>query len=932
MNLPVATQLADRDLQTSALLALIRSDQRPGGKRLALVEGPPGCGKTALLDTIVEHATETGALVLYAACSDTERHLQFAVLRQLAYGCPGTEATAGTLRQLDEDTLAIMLEEPAEVADRRTAMRIHTSFGALLATCAASRRVVVVIDDAHHIDDASAACLLYAVNRLRHASVAFAVAQLPDAGAGRLGGKLQVGPDCRLVTLGPLTESGVRRLLGEGGDALASACYERTGGNPLLVHAWAEDRRRYHDTSRTPTPGAPETAFRRALFRCLHRAPALTKRLAQGMAVLGSSGTPVTLARLLDVDPADVVRGIRGLTDTGLLEQGHFRHPDMPAAILADMTPSERAEMHARAAELLFEEGAAPRRLAEELLQAQNTRMSWAVCALCTAASHAAAVGDLAFASACLELAARDGRHAGMVRTRILELTWPIDPAANDRYVNGLREALCRGELVPHQAAVLVRHQLWHGRLGDAVDLLSRLVDNVDHTSTEQVGELSALRLWLSHTYPGLVPIIPDPDPAVAGLPPDPHTTLLTAADLLAAADLRTRAAGALTDVLHNRVSGRMVTDARLVLRSRSLDEPAFAVAYDALLVLLYSDELAEAAQRCAALLDAAPAHTMPTLHALLLATKAEIARRRGDLQGAEGCASAALEQIPERSWGVGIVRPLSTLILTLVAMRKLGRAEAFAERPIPSAALLTGPALAYRCAVGAYQIAATSLGAAQQTFLECGKLAQEWGLDMPTLAPWRAGLAEVHLRMGRREQANQLLVEQLRLLRGRYPRSRGMTMRQLAGTVDLEERERLLTAAVELLERSGDAAELALALYELGILESVLGNGRRARLHTQIAIQTAAGCGIPLLPSLPASDPPVRSSEAQHAILTAAELRVAMMAALGHTNRQIAEQLSVTPSTVEQHLTRVFRKLNVKQRLQLRDELGLKMNVQPLL
>ncbi|MFH9735969.1 AAA family ATPase [Streptomyces sp. NPDC017260] len=50
-------------------------------------------------------------------------------------------------------------------------------------------------------------------------------------------------------------------------------------------------------------------------------------------------------------------------------------------------------------------------------------------------------------------------------------------------------------------------------------------------------------------------------------------------------------------------------------------------------------------------------------------------------------------------------------------------------------------------------------------------------------------------------------------------------------------------------------------------------------------------------------------------AVLTRAERRVAMLAAAGCTNRAIAARLYVTPSTVEQHLTHVYRKLRVTSR-----------------
>ncbi|MFJ5725459.1 AAA family ATPase [Streptomyces sp. NPDC093149] len=53
-------------------------------------------------------------------------------------------------------------------------------------------------------------------------------------------------------------------------------------------------------------------------------------------------------------------------------------------------------------------------------------------------------------------------------------------------------------------------------------------------------------------------------------------------------------------------------------------------------------------------------------------------------------------------------------------------------------------------------------------------------------------------------------------------------------------------------------------------------------------------------------------------AALTEAERRVAVLAADGCTNRAIAARLYVTTSTVEQHLTRIYRKLCVKSRLDL--------------
>ena len=56
---------------------------------------------------------------------------------------------------------------------------------------------------------------------------------------------------------------------------------------------------------------------------------------------------------------------------------------------------------------------------------------------------------------------------------------------------------------------------------------------------------------------------------------------------------------------------------------------------------------------------------------------------------------------------------------------------------------------------------------------------------------------------------------------------------------------------------------------------------------------------------------------------LTPSELRVAELAAAGGTNREIAQTLFVTEKTVETHLGRAFRKLDISSRRQLPEVLA---------
>jgi DNA-binding NarL/FixJ family response regulator len=63
-------------------------------------------------------------------------------------------------------------------------------------------------------------------------------------------------------------------------------------------------------------------------------------------------------------------------------------------------------------------------------------------------------------------------------------------------------------------------------------------------------------------------------------------------------------------------------------------------------------------------------------------------------------------------------------------------------------------------------------------------------------------------------------------------------------------------------------------------------------------------------LPSCPESSGHIR--------LTESELRVARLAARGLTNRQIGEQLFLSPHTVSSHLRHTFTKLEISSRVQL--------------
>ncbi|MGO4424363.1 LuxR C-terminal-related transcriptional regulator, partial [Streptomyces sp. MCAF7] len=254
-------------------------------------------------------------------------------------------------------------------------------------------------------------------------------------------------------------------------------------------------------------------------------------------------------------------------------------------------------------------------------------------------------------------------------------------------------------------------------------------------------------------------------------------------------------------------------------------------------------------------------------------------------------------------------------------------------------------PGLMYLRARGHYNLAINRLNVALEDFLATGRLAQQWGVDQPVWVPWRGDVAEVLLQLGESEEAEKLISEQLsRTDDEQFARAdddttgwvRGVSLRLLAATADLNERLPLLTRAVAHLQAAGDRLEMARALYDLGETHRALGDTTQAAMAQRRAWQLAKDCGAePLCARMRLEhDDEIWDSMTQgtavdtrEAKLSDSEKRVAVLAACGYTNRDISSRLYITVSTVEQHLTRVYRKLKIRGRQQLPIDLQFEMS-----
>jgi DNA-binding CsgD family transcriptional regulator len=195
---------------------------------------------------------------------------------------------------------------------------------------------------------------------------------------------------------------------------------------------------------------------------------------------------------------------------------------------------------------------------------------------------------------------------------------------------------------------------------------------------------------------------------------------------------------------------------------------------------------------------------------------------------------------------------------------------------------------------------------------------------------PWRHTAALAALALGDHRQARLLADEELE--RARWcgvPRAISIALRTAAAVVGNARRIELLTEARSVAETSPSRLEHARVLLELGTALRREGRRSDSQAWLREALQLADRMGAAPLAEAARQElwatgaRPRRTAFSGADALTAAERRVAQLAAAGLTNAQIAQDLFVTTKTVQTHLAHAYRKLDISSRRQLPASLG---------
>jgi DNA-binding NarL/FixJ family response regulator len=215
--------------------------------------------------------------------------------------------------------------------------------------------------------------------------------------------------------------------------------------------------------------------------------------------------------------------------------------------------------------------------------------------------------------------------------------------------------------------------------------------------------------------------------------------------------------------------------------------------------------------------------------------------------------------------------------------------------------------------------------GRYEEALADLMRIPAETRVDNPAALPWRSHASLALARLGRTDDALELMERELELARRfALPRSIGVVLRAAAALHRGDHAIDLLRESVDALGACPSDLERSHSLMELGSALRRSGRRRDAIAPLRDALELAERCDATALVErgrrelTDAGSRPHRPAHAGRDGLTPSELRIAQLASEGMANKEIAQSLFVSLRTVETHLTNAYRKLGISARAQL--------------
>jgi DNA-binding CsgD family transcriptional regulator len=399
---------------------------RSGAGAVMIVEGQPGMGKTRLLAEVARVA----------------RRLGFRV------GAGAAEPGAGVVELAP--LMTALFDGPHPLLERSALQELHSlpeqrywllqDLQAMLERAALSGPLLIRLDDLQWADSGTAAALRALPVRLAGLPIAWSLAFRSDQGSAQLLGALEnlAQSGAERIVLGPLDDTAVARLAADvmdavPGDALLDLVKDARGSPFVLIELLSglrdEDLVRVVAGQAELVEARLPRRVRFTMRERLRGVSAPAREVATVAASLGRRFSFAHLATMLARSPAAALAPVQELIDSGMLVESDdrlaFRHDVTREAVRESVPVSVRRALDRQAADVLLAAGAAPVEVAAQIAASAEPGDEQAVSILLRAGEALAPTDPGAGADLsrrALELAPRDHALRGplLAQTAVL--------------------------------------------------------------------------------------------------------------------------------------------------------------------------------------------------------------------------------------------------------------------------------------------------------------------------------------------------------------------------------------------------------------------------------------------------------------------------------------------------------------------------------
>lgn len=886
------------------------------GPAILLLEGEPGIGKTTLWEAGVVAAETGGGRVLSCRAAQAEAKLPYAALGDLLAEVIDEALPFLPAPQRHALEVAMLRIEPeGPLLDHRAAA---VGFLSALVVLSASSTVILAVDDMQWLDAPSARVLTFVLRRLRGERIGlFASLRIEPASADSpvLDRAIPEGL-VRRLSLGPLSLAALhhileRRLGTTFPRSTLVAIGEASGRNPFFA---IELGRALLAAERPVAPGhlPVPRELQDLLAHNLNRLPASSKHTLLVASAMAEPNAHVVYAVSQVKDPSSALARAE---DAGVVtvegDRIHFAHPLLASTVYSLSPPSRRRDVHRRLAEVLEDPEERALHLARATVRPNETVAS----TIETAANRAHRRGAPDVAADLAEDALRltPPSHGEALRRRSLTAAGYHQLAGNaptaKRLLEGVVETMRPG---PERGIVLARLAMVAGGIEAGLAVCNQAIQEArrDPSALAEAHRAAGYLTSIAGDYR-------------RGL--EHAEEAVRAAEAIGDPDLLSAALGRLG---HQRFMSGAGVQSELFERGISMetpelrDQPNLSASTMYALTLMNADELDRARDRLRELLREHRDRGALASAGQALFYLAQLEGWAGNWRTAISYATERLELEPHENPGA----PLYTKAFAEACLGLVMEARSDAEEGLRLAERDANAVIALQNlhVLGFIELSEGDLSESHEHLTRATALLRS--MDVGEFGPYHCvpDAIEVLVELGHTDEARELLrwFGGIGAATGRpWTQATAHRCRAL-----VEAAEGNLDTALDYAASALEHHERLRMPFERGrtlVVKGAIERRRRQRRAARETIEQALDI-FERLEASPWAEKARREiariglrSEAQRG-LTPVEERIARLAAAGRTNREIASALFISVKTVEDNLSRIYRKLGIRSRAQL--------------